>query len=255
MNKMLTTYILSTVIGFAGTLAFNEIAKADEKPRFYYRHNVGSGKQAQSKQFTVTAQSPAATRTLQKYITDQSDPNYYFAPATDEFMLTSTFVFDASSADIQKLNFKFIENSPQNFNLSNDYSMLCENMKCTFEDVRFLSKFQFVEDDNQLVSQLADVAKQTVTYTVKPESIVLKDGSTQNLDAAAVTAKHEFTLEPEAFMQKQQDGVWKIWWKNGYAFFDGNGKMYGPNFQNYTADEVRILENLHSQIISNSQTM
>lgn len=43
MNKMLTTYILSAALGFAGTLAVTQIAKADEKPRFYYRHNHGAG--------------------------------------------------------------------------------------------------------------------------------------------------------------------------------------------------------------------
>lgn len=41
MNKVLTTYILSAVLGFAGTLAFNGIAKADEKPKFWYRHTNG----------------------------------------------------------------------------------------------------------------------------------------------------------------------------------------------------------------------
>ncbi|UCA44764.1 hypothetical protein [Pseudochrobactrum sp. XF203] len=43
MNKMLTTYILSAVLGFAGTLALTAYSKADEKPRFYYRHSHGAG--------------------------------------------------------------------------------------------------------------------------------------------------------------------------------------------------------------------
>lgn len=42
MNKMLTTYILSAALGFAGTLAFTAYSKAEDKPRFYYRHNHGA---------------------------------------------------------------------------------------------------------------------------------------------------------------------------------------------------------------------
>lgn len=249
MNKTLTTYLISAALGFASTLAVAQMAKADA-PKFWYRHNASIGKQAETSKFTVTAQTPLTSRSLQEYIVpDPSDSNYYLMPVMDEYTLNSLFVFNASSSDIEQLNYTYVERSPNN-SRTLDLTLKCENMKCIIDRTYYVSKFQLVYSDSEILTELTENMAQTISFTIKPTSVVLKDGTTQKIDVPAVTANHDFTVTPETMMQKSKEGDWKIWWKGHYVFFDDNGKMHGPTVVNYTAEEIRILEKVHAKIVS-----